>query len=267
MKHTSTGRVDKVIDSRTVLMKDNKIIRLLAVEYPLNLGEDMSPAEIAAKDRLEKLLPEATEVEIWQSFNSKTGRVNRMGHVLAHLVIKKDGLWVNGTLIDEGLGWTATDTSNPEMADQLYNLEDKARVAKRGLWSDKLPYGVLSAEDASSGNGSFRVVEGAIKRAATSKNNLYLNFGSDMKKDFTVMITPELRRAFSKRGIDTMALAGRTVRVRGWIREWNGPFLELETPERLEILPAQPSTDLPSEPSTEAVENIPPPRDTGQVNP
>ena len=236
MKRTGSNRVDAVIDARTILMKDGKIVRLLGLDYPLNAGESLNPAEVAAKDRLEKLLPESSEVEVWQSFNSKTGRVNRMGHILAHLVTKKDGRWINGTLVDEGLGWTMTDASNPELADQLYTLEDKARAGKKGLWSDKLPYGVLTADKADIGIGSFRVVEGKITRAATSSNNLYLNFGSDMKKDFTVMITPGLRKILARKGIDPMALAGRTVRVRGWLRSWNGPFLELETPERLELL-------------------------------
>jgi hypothetical protein len=53
--------------------------------------------------------------------------------------------------------------------------------------------------------------------------------------------------------------------VRGWLREWNGPFLEMETPERLEVLSTTPSTV----PSTEPLENLPlaPPRATGQTNP
>lgn len=244
MKRTGANRVDAVIDARTVLMKDGKIVRLLAIDYPLNAGESINPAEVAAKDRLVKLLPAGTEVDLWQSLNSKTGRVNRMGHILAHLVTKKEERWVNGTLIDEGLGWTVTDMSNPELADQLYALEDKARIAKKGLWSDKLPYGVLSADKADSGIGAFRVVEGKITRAATSSNNLYLNFGSDMKKDFTVMISSSLRKSLSRKGIDPMSLSGRTVRVRGWLRSWNGPFMEMETPERLEIMPApeQPQT-------------------------
>lgn len=268
LKRTGSNRVDAVIDARTILMKDGKIVRLLAVDYPLNAGESLNPAEVAAKDRLVKLLPEGSDIELWQSFNSKTARINRMGHILAHLVIKKDGRWINGTLVDEGLGWTMTDASNPELADQLYALEGKARAAKKGLWSDKLPYGVLPADKAEAGIGSFRLVEGTVTRSATSSNNLYLNFGSDMKKDFTVMITPALRKSFARKGIDPMAMAGKTLRVRGWIRSWNGPFMELETPERLEIVAdPRPSPESSPVPSTESVENPPTPHVSGQTNP
>lgn len=268
LKQTSSGRIEKIIDPYMILLRDGKIIRLLGIDYPKDSGEQMSPALIAAKSRLEQLLRPDTEVELWQSFNAKSGRINRMGHLLAHVAIKKDGSWINGTLISEGLAWTVTDASNPEMADQLYKLEDKARGEKKGLWSDKLPYRILSANEAGTGNGSFRIVEGIITRAATSKNNLYLNFGNDMKKDFTVMIPAELRKAFTRRGLDPMSLQGQTVRVRGWIREWNGPFMELETPERLEIVAAsRPSPDASTIPSTEPVEISPLEPQTGQVNP
>lgn len=267
MKHTSSNRVEKVIDAQTILMKDGKIIRLLGIDYPMTAGTDISPAMIAARDRLEKLLPDSTEVELWQSFNSKTGRVNRMGHILAHLVNKKTGQWINGTLIAEGLAWVVTDASNPELADQMYAYEQDSRARKLGLWSDKLPYGVLSADKAGEGDGTFRIVRGKVTRAATSKNNLYLNFGNDTKKDFTVMVSAELRKALSKQGIDPMALSGKDVRVRGWIREWNGPFMELETPERLEILSTKPSTELSPNASPEPSTILPPSGETGQTNP
>lgn len=267
MKHTSSNRISKVVDAQTILMKDGKIIRLLGIDYPMMAGTEISPAMLASKDRIEKLLPEGTEVDLWQSFNAKTGRINRMGHILAHLALKKNQQWINGTLIAEGLAWTVTDASNPEMAEQMYALEQKSRNAKLGLWSDKLPFGVLPADKAAKGNGTFRIVQGKILKAATSKNNLYLNFGNDTKKDFTVMISAGLRKALSKRGIDPMALMGREVRVRGWIRDWNGPFMELETAERLELLSPAPPTDLSPDISTESPTDRSPPSETGQLNP
>jgi hypothetical protein len=122
------------------------------------------------------------------------------------------------------------------MAAQMYQLEDKARAAKLGLWKDGSTDGLLTPDTAATGNGQFRVVEGTVNRSATAQNNLYLNFGTDWKKDFTVQITPTIRKTLAKRGIDPMGLAGTKIRARGWLREWNGPFLELETPERLELL-------------------------------
>jgi len=267
MKHVSSNRVDKVIDAQTVLMKDGKIVRLLSIDYPAASGDDISEPAIAAKARLDKLLPETTEVMLFQKRNrmadDKSGRSNRMGHVLAHLVIKvkdnEEGEWINGALVAEGLAWASTDASNPEMAQQLYALEQKARDGGKGLWAKNSAFGLLTPETAGEGDGQFRIVEGTVNRAASSKNNLYLNFGTDMKKDFTVMIPAGQRRQYARLGIDPMALSGQKIRVRGWIRSWNGPFMELETPERLEIVAAsRPSTETPPEPSTDAVEKSAP---------
>lgn len=276
LKHTASNRVDTVIDAQTVLMKDGKIVRLLGLGYPLPAGEDIDMSMVAAKERLETLLPESTEVMLYQKRQvgeAKRGRVNRMGHMLAHLVKKDNAEWINGTLAGEGLAWVATDAANPEMADQLYALENKARKDGNGLWAKGSANGLLSPDTAGQGEGQFRVVEGTVNRAATSKNNLYLNFGADMRKDFTVMISADLRRQLSRKGVDAMALSGKTIRVRGWLRNWNGPFLEMETPERLEIVAASgPSTEPPPEPSTEPVEKESVPAEesvpqTGQVNP
>lgn len=253
MKHTSSGRVDKIIDAQTILMKDGKIIRLLGIDYPQVTGGDISPAAIAGKTGLERLLPETTEVMLYQSRNAKSGRTNRMGHILAHLVLKKDNIWVNGLLVKSGIAFTVTDYSNPDMATQLYALEQSARDAKLGLWADKSPYGLLTPATASQGDGQFRVVEGTVNRAATAKNTLFLNFGTDWKKDFTVSVSPALRKSLSRKGIDPMSLSGKKVRVRGWLREWNGPYMELDTVERLEILHTEPEPPMaPVKPSAVA---------------
>lgn len=266
LKQAGSARVDKVIDDQTVLMTDGKIVRLLGIDYPFMAGDAEGGPAILGKAALELFLPKGKEVLLYQNKSRQNGRLNRMGHSLAHLVIKDRGEWVNGALIARGVAWAATDATNPAMAAQLYALEDAARKAQKGLWSKDSPFGLLTPATAAQGNGTFRVIEGTVNRAATSKNNLYLNFGNDWRKDFTVMVTPAIRKGLAKKGIDAMSLAGRKIRVRGWLREWNGPFMELETPERLEVLiSTAPSPAL----STEPVDEMPPaqPRAAGQINP
>ncbi len=265
LKNSATARIDKVIDAQTVLLSDGKIVRLLGIDYPFVTEDAEGGPAIIGKATLEQRLPKGKEVFLYQNKNREKGRINRMGHTLAHIVVKDRNEWINGTLVAQGIAWTSTDATNPAMAEQMYALEDSARKAKKGLWSANSPFSLLTPETASQGDGTFRVVEGTVNRGATSKNNLYLNFGNDWKKDFTVMITPAIRKSLSKKGIDPMALAGQKVRVRGWIREWNGPFIELETPERLEVL----STALSTAPSTEEPMDDPLrilPK-TGQINP
>ncbi len=236
LKHTGSARIDKVIDAQTLLMNDGQIVRLLGLDYPFITGGEPNNTAVAAKAYLENKLPKGTEVMLYQTRNQKAGRINRMGHTLAHLALKTNEEWINGDLVADGFAYAVTDATNPEMADQLYKLEDKARAVQKGLWMKASPFGLLTPDTAALGDGAFRVVEGTVNRSGTGNNNLFLNFGEDRNKDFTVQVTPAIRKKLAHSGIDPMSLAGQKIRVRGWIRLWNGPFMELETPERLEIL-------------------------------
>ncbi len=225
-----------VLDGLSVLMSDGKTIRLAGLDIPGAGLQDADLYQLPAKAALQKSLPKGTEVLLYQTrLKNGEGRVNRMGQQVAHLVRKDNREWINGALLSQGLAYTFTSPSNPELADQMYALEDKARTGKKGLWSDSSGWKVLTPETAQTGINSYRILQGKIVTAASSKNNLYLNFGADYRKDLTVMISPALRKTLAHRGTDALALAGKTVRVRGWLRDWNGPFMELQTPEHLEV--------------------------------
>ena len=67
-------------------------------------------------------------------------------------------------------------------------------------------------------------------------NTFYINFSRDWKTDFTVSVTSEKRLAFSRQGINLMGLNGKTIRVRGWVRNYNGPLIEITHPQQIEVL-------------------------------
>jgi hypothetical protein len=83
--------------------------------------------------------------------------------------------------------------------------------------------------------GTFQIVEGAIADADIVRGRAFLNFGADYKKDFTVTVAPADMRAFRRQRRDWSALAGRHVRVRGWIDVYNGAEIEIATPAALEF--------------------------------
>ncbi len=241
LKHTATGRADTVIDAHTVLMNDGKIIRLLGFDYPENPQSRDDDFSFMGKTTLETMMKKGDEFLIWQTLGEKYGRKNRMGHTLAHLQNKKTGEWVNGAMVAGGYAFVKTDKSNPDLAAKLYTLEDTARKDGKGIWKKNSGFAVLSPDNAKDGNGRFVIVDGMVMRAATSKNNVFLNFGNDSKSDFTVMITPPVRKIMARGGIDPLSLAQKKIRVRGWVRDWNGPFMELDGVERLEVLSTDPS--------------------------
>ena len=72
--------------------------------------------------------------------------------------------------------------------------------------------------------------------AAKVKKRIYLNFGADWRSDFTIRIDARHLALFRDAGVDLLKLKGKRVRVRGWIKEQNGPLIELDHPERLEVI-------------------------------
>ena len=71
---------------------------------------------------------------------------------------------------------------------------------------------------------------------ARVRNRIYLNFGEDYKTDFTISIDRTAWSMFTESGLDPLSLEGKIVLVRGWIKDFNGPLIEVTHPEQIEIL-------------------------------
>ena len=68
---------------------------------------------------------------------------------------------------------------------------------------------------------------------------IYVNFGRRWTEDFTVTISKRNERSFTAAGFELKKLAGRRVRVRGWIEERGGPWIEAARPEQIEFADRQ----------------------------
>lgn len=255
LKHTKSGRIDKVIDGLTVILKDKTIIRLASLDIPdFHIWRD-APFSENAHILLQETLPEGTEVMIYQTRMAKKGRLNRMKHELAHILTKSvtdiktdkksEPVWIQGLLLAHGIARVQIAPEAPEMLDQMLATEIKAREAKRGIWADESDYRVLNHEETEKFIGEFVVVEGVVEKAASVRNNVYLNFGKNWKTDFTIMVPPKMRKKLAHQGTPPLSLSRQKVRIRGWLREYNGPLIELETPEHLEILSITNEKDKP----------------------
>lgn len=236
LQHTRSSRIDKVIDGLTLLLKDGTIIRLSSIDIPdFNLWDNAFHSEAALK-LLQKKLPKGTEVTVYQTRMAKKGRVTRMNHQIAHILTKKDNIWVQGLLLAHGLSRVQIAPSTPGMADQMFAIEKHARTAQLGLWGKDSPYLIHppTIESLKEVKNEFIIVEGTVQKTSTVHNNVYLNFGDNWKTDFTVMITPAMRKKLAHQNIDVLGLANKKIRARGWLKEYNGPFIELGSPAHLE---------------------------------
>lgn len=251
LKHTKSGRIDKIVDGLTIILKDKTIIRLSSLDIPdFHIWRD-APYSEAALELLEKTLPEGTEVMVYQTRMAKKGRLNRMKHELGHIVTKKDPVWIQGLLLTHGLSRVQIAPNAPEMVNQLLEIEQEARKEKRGIWEEKSEYLILTPETANEAMGEFALVEGTVKKTASVRNNVYLNFGDNWKNDFTIMISPALRKELAHRGIDPLGMANKPLRIRGWVREYNGPMIELENAEHLEYPLESTENKTPLQPTEE----------------
>jgi hypothetical protein len=119
----------------------------------------------------------------------------------------------------------------------LLAAESIARTEKRGLCGDPdydtkatdNPAAILAAK------GRFAIIEGKVLSVRESGGTVYVNFGRRWSEDFTVTILKRITAKFVAAGIDPKRLEGRRVRVRGFIEERGGPWIEATVPDQIEI--------------------------------
>ena len=119
----------------------------------------------------------------------------------------------------------------------LLRQERTARAARLGLWADPV-YAIRPSEVPAaiqSQQGRFAIVEGKVLSVRESGATIYVNFGRRWSEDFTVTIAKRNERAFAAAGLEPKSLAGRNVRVRGWVEERGGPLIEAAYAGQIEI--------------------------------
>lgn len=233
LRETASATVLEVISPLTMKLDNGDIVRLSGIHLPDYTPEAAGPFAVTALKILKDML-EGESVKVYQTKKKDWGRTNQMGHTLAHIARMRDGAWAQGVLVGFGLAQVKTSQRNPEMAGQMYALEGLARKEKDGIWAQDAK--ILTPSDAEAHLNSFQIVEGVIASAAFKKNRIYLNFGQNWRDDFTVSIAPEDKRRFNKAGINPLEWNGKTVRVRGWVEDYNGPYIEINHPEALEVI-------------------------------
>jgi hypothetical protein len=191
-------------------------------------GETVAPAAAdAARDALTAALS-AGAVTL-----AAADTPDRYGRILAQVFA--GGAWVQGTLLNAGALRAAPDRTSFPCIRQLLAAEDQARNARSGQWRDGA-FALRSAEQLRNRVGSFQLVEGEVTTASTNKGRAYINFGADYKTDFTVVVAPDDLKLFRQARFDVKKLAGKQVRVRGWVELYNGPEMEISTPAAIQLL-------------------------------
>ena len=165
---------------------------------------------------------------------------DRYRRLQAHVFMDDDGTerWLQAELVGRGIARVSSRVGDPACAKLLLAKENSARSARLGLWAEPV-YVIGKAEDPAGvleSRGRFALVEGKVVSVRESGATIYVNFGRRWSEDFTVTIAKRNERAFAAAGLVPKSLSGRRVRIRGWIEERGGPWVEAARPEQIEVL-------------------------------
>ena len=117
-------------------------------------------------------------------------------------------------------------------------METTARLAKLGLWQHAA-YQIRRAERPRAllrYRNTFQIVDGVVRRVSRTNARSYINFGSNWRTDFTAGLAASLARNAEIDGIPINRLAGRALRIRGWVRNRGGPFIAIRSLSQIELL-------------------------------
>jgi micrococcal nuclease len=231
--------VARVLSGERLQLEDGRTVRLAGIRLPGNSsderesGDDLNlpgPAAEARAALLRLLAGQPVRLGLAAARNDLYGE-------LATQVERADGLWLQGALLERGLVQAQTRPGEVERAALMLEREHAARAAGRGLSADPA-LAPRSAEGPAGAAGSFQIVQGRVRRVAATDDFIYLNFGPDWRRDFTLRIRrADLDEGFARSGIDVLALEGRRIEVRGLVLDAGGPLIELSHPEQIEVLP------------------------------
>lgn len=159
---------------------------------------------------------------------------NRYGERLG-LILRSDGMSLQEELILRGLGvWSAMAGFPAAWRIRLLAAERLARLEKAGLWQTQR---LLDANNPPKTywRGQFVIARGVVRDVARTPARTYLNFGDDWKTDFTVAISAKARRKFEAGEWKLSELRDKSIMIRGPVRFYNGPYMEVDFTEQMEI--------------------------------
>jgi hypothetical protein len=219
--NVGTATVQSVSEAG-IILTDGRTVRLAAIELA-NTALELPVGTILTLKRL-----------------SSAPETDRYGRLNAHVFIAENGFdrWLQADLVSKGAARVSSRVGDPACARELLAREQTARAAKLGLWGEPV-YVMGKAEDHSEvlkSRGQFALVEGKVLSVRESGGTIYVNFGRRWSEDFTVTIAKRNERVFTAAGLEPKSLSGRRVRVRGWIEERGGPWVEAARPEQIEVL-------------------------------
>ena len=210
---TEQVKVRYVTDGDTVILADERKIRLIGINTP-ELARDDKPAQplaIRARDRLRQLLfRHGNRVRLGYGEDRK----DRYGRTLANLWTP-DGENLGAELLREGLGWMIAIPPNIHFLPCYQGAEQSARKAGAGVWKHPA-YTVKQSRDLGLRTTGFQRVQGRILRVNHGGGATWIN----LEGRFAIRIPDADIKYFPSRPQNNWV--GRILEVRGWAFKTRG---------------------------------------------
>ena len=199
----------RVVDSGGFLTVDGEEVRLSGILAPGAGGEAASDtAFAAASDALTRALRDRS-----LSLTPAETPRDRYGRTIAQVFA--DGTWVQAALVAAGEVRAAPDLASAPCARALLAAEAQARETRLANWRGG--FRVRDPDDIATRTGTFQIVEATVTTASVTRGRAFM-------------------RIFRQAKFDIPALAGKRIRVRGWVEFSNGPEITITTPAAIEVL-------------------------------
>jgi micrococcal nuclease len=220
-------RVLRVIDGDTIEISGGDRVRLLGVDAP-EKGELIA---LLATERLRELT--ASGYVTLEKCETR----DVYGRILA--TVRVGRINVNNILLSEGMAlpMLIPPCGRPVAGDVL-GAAARGALSGKGIYSLK-GYRIISHSEAGDHIGEHAIVKGTILELHRGKKVWHLNFDSDWKTDFTVVLFREGQRSFSDLGLDPADLVGSEVLVMGKVKRYNGPEIIVRGPDQIIPLPGK----------------------------
>lgn len=220
------GIVASVADGRTLTLEDGREIRLAAIAVP-EVGDEAE----TARQALARIVGEQS-VAI-----SPSGRgEDRYGRLVGYATAGPN--LVQDALLAAGHARLTPNVTDAACAPHLRAIEKAARASGRGFWAGAAfaPRNADKPADIRHDLGRLTLVRGKVLSVRERGATIFVNFGRQWSRDFSVTIQKRNRTGLAAAGLDPGNWLNREVEVRGIVEDRGGPAIEVARPEQIEFV-------------------------------
>ncbi len=221
-----------VYDGDSLLLKDNRKIRVIGIDTPEVKHHKQKAQAYGAKAReaLRELL-KSHNYQVYLRYGAE--RYDRYSRILAHVYLA-DGTNISNWLLERGYAKTMSIPPNITLANCYLKAEEKAQQQRLKIWRYKQNQ-IKTVQMLSQRSSGYIRLKGKVKKIKYHKKSLILEFKGNSKKSVRVKIQKKNLKYFKI--LKFKKLINKTILVTGILRKRYGKrTIYVNYPTQLKIL-------------------------------